>query len=178
MNERIKKIRKELELTQQEFASRIGTSQNVLANYEIGRRNPSASVINNICKTFSVNENWLRTGEGEPFIPINKEQQLTDWAESVFNQENGDFKRRFVTMLMNLNENEWKLIEAKAKELVGDSNANTLYGESATELISNQMTVKEAETAYIKSISEHARKKVLSPSNITGENGKRKSDAV
>ena len=81
-------------------------------------------------------------------------------------------------MLMNLNENEWKLIEAKSKELVGDSNANTLYGESATELISNQMTVKEAETAYIKSISEHARKKVLSPSNITGENGKRKSDAV
>lgn len=169
MNERIKKIRKELELTQQEFASRIGTSQNVLANYEIGRRNPSASVINNICKTFSVNENWLRTGEGEPFIPINKEQQLTDWAESVFNQENGDFKRRFVTMLMNLNENEWKLIEAKAKELVGDTTANALPEE---------ITVEEAEAAYIKSHSKNVRKTASPALNIIDGSAGRKNEAI
>ena len=75
MNERLKKIRKSLDLTQQEFSSQIGTTANVLTNYETGRRNPSASVINNICKTFNVNENWLRTGEGEMFknIPIEDE---------------------------------------------------------------------------------------------------------
>lgn len=68
MNERIKKLRKTLDLTQQKFADRIGSTQNVLANYETGRRNPSSSVINNICKTFNVNEKWLRTGEGEMFL--------------------------------------------------------------------------------------------------------------
>lgn len=67
MHDRIKKLRKALDLTQQEFASRIGTTANVLTNYETGRRNPSASVINNICKTFSVNEAWLRNGTGEMF---------------------------------------------------------------------------------------------------------------
>lgn len=67
MNTRIKKLRKELDLTQQKFADRIGTTANVLTNYETGRRNPSSSVINNICKTFGVNETWLRTGEGEMF---------------------------------------------------------------------------------------------------------------
>lgn len=67
MNARIKKLRKTLDLTQQEFAERIGSTQNVLANYEGGRRNPSSSVINNICKTFNVNEDWLRTGQGEMF---------------------------------------------------------------------------------------------------------------
>lgn len=60
-------MRKELELTQQKFADCIGTTANVLTNYETGRRNPSSSVINNICKTFNVNEEWLRTGEGEMF---------------------------------------------------------------------------------------------------------------
>ena len=65
---RIKKLRKALDLTQQEFASRIGTTANVLTNYETGRRNPSASVINNICKTFSVSEEWLRNGTGEMFM--------------------------------------------------------------------------------------------------------------
>ncbi len=68
MKERIRELRKSLKLTQQEFAERIGSTQNILANYEIGRRNPSSSVINNICKTFNVREEWLRDGEGEMFI--------------------------------------------------------------------------------------------------------------
>lgn len=65
MDERIRKLRKSLDLTQREFAERIGSTQNVLANYESGRRNPSSAVINNICKEFNVNEEWLRTGNGE-----------------------------------------------------------------------------------------------------------------
>ena len=68
MMNRIRKLRRELDLTQSEFASRIGTTANVLTNYETGRRNPSSSVINNICKTFNVNESWLRTGDGDMFV--------------------------------------------------------------------------------------------------------------
>lgn len=67
LGERIKKARKALDLTQQKFADQIGTTQNALTGYETGRRNPSSSVINNICKTFDVNEEWLRTGKGEMF---------------------------------------------------------------------------------------------------------------
>lgn len=58
-----------MDLTQQKFAERIGTTANVLTNYETGRRNPSSSVINNICKTFNVSEEWLRTGKGEMYRP-------------------------------------------------------------------------------------------------------------
>lgn len=67
MNERIKKVRKALDLTQQEFANRIGSVQNTITGYETGRRVPSGQVITLICKTFNVNETWLRTGEGEMF---------------------------------------------------------------------------------------------------------------
>lgn len=69
LGERIKKVRKDKDLTQQLFAERIGTTANVLTNYETGRRNPSSSVINNICKTFSVSEDWLRYGTGEMYLP-------------------------------------------------------------------------------------------------------------
>lgn len=68
MKDRLKQLRKELGLTQQQFAKKIGTTQNVVANYEIGRRNPSNSVINNMCKTFNVNEEWLRNGDGLMFM--------------------------------------------------------------------------------------------------------------
>ena len=69
MNERIKKLRKALGLTQHEFANRIGSVQNTITGYETGRRVPSNQVISLICREFNVNESWLRTGEGEMFVP-------------------------------------------------------------------------------------------------------------
>ena len=66
---RIKKIRKSLDLTQTEFAERIGSVQNTVTGYENGRRNPSAPVISLICREFHINEEWLRTGEGEMHAP-------------------------------------------------------------------------------------------------------------
>ena len=67
VGERIKKVRKAKSHTQQEFASIMGTTQNSIARYEIGKVAPSAAVIALICRTFNVNENWLRNGEGEMF---------------------------------------------------------------------------------------------------------------
>lgn len=69
MNTRIKKLRKALDLTQREFASRIGMKPNTVATYEMGRALPSSAAINNICKEFRVNEEWLRSGVGEMFQP-------------------------------------------------------------------------------------------------------------
>lgn len=66
---RLKRLRKELDLTQEAFASRIGSVQNTITGYESGRRNPSAPVISLICREFKVNEEWLRNGTGEMFVP-------------------------------------------------------------------------------------------------------------
>lgn len=68
MNERIKELRKKLDLTQQEFADRIGVKRNTVATYEGGRNEPVDAVTSLICKEFNVNENWLRTGSGTMFI--------------------------------------------------------------------------------------------------------------
>ena len=69
IGDRIKKVRRDLNMTQTEFANRIGSMQNTITRYETNSRNPSASVIALICKEFNVNEEWLRNGEGEMFNP-------------------------------------------------------------------------------------------------------------
>ncbi len=69
MNERIKEVRKMLRLTQSAFAGRVGVKQQTIAMLESGNSNPSEQLINGICREFRVNEAWLRTGEGEMFIP-------------------------------------------------------------------------------------------------------------
>lgn len=69
MKERIKKIRKELDLTQQEFADRLHIKRNTVASYETGKSNLSDGAISLVCREFNVNEEWLRNGEGEMFKP-------------------------------------------------------------------------------------------------------------
>lgn len=68
MHERIKQLRKELDLTQQRFADRIGIKRNTIATYESGRNEPIDAVVSLICKEFNVNEDWLRYGTGSMFV--------------------------------------------------------------------------------------------------------------
>ena len=70
MNERIKELRKILELNQTDFGNRIGIKQGSVAAYENGARTPIDAVIVSICREFNVNEDWLRTGEGEMFCKL------------------------------------------------------------------------------------------------------------
>lgn len=68
MNERIRELRKTLNLTQQEFADRLSLKRNTIATYEMGKAIPSDRTINDICNKYNVNENWLRDGVGEMFL--------------------------------------------------------------------------------------------------------------
>lgn len=65
IGERIKFIRKELGLTQEEFGIKIGVKGNTVTGYEKGIRRPSDAVISMICLIFQIDQTWLRTGEGD-----------------------------------------------------------------------------------------------------------------
>lgn len=68
IGDRIKTLRKALHLTQQKFGERIGLKQNSVALIEAGRETSDQTIFA-ICREFRVNEDWLRTGEGEMFVP-------------------------------------------------------------------------------------------------------------
>lgn len=122
MNERIRKLRRHLDLTQQEFADRLSVKRGAIANYEIGRNEPTDSVVSLICREFNVNEEWLRNGTGEMFIEMEKEDQLMEWAGRVLGSRSTSFKKNFVKMMMSLTEDEWELLERKARELMSYEN--------------------------------------------------------
>ena len=76
MNERITQVRKQAGLTQEKFAGRIGLTRNFVWMIEKGDRVPSDRTISDICREFRVSETWLRTGEGEMFLPVDEEEEL------------------------------------------------------------------------------------------------------
>lgn len=110
MNERIKELRNILNLTQQEFADKIGTGRGNIAGYETGKRSPSEAVISLICEKFNVNETWFRTGEGEMFIPRTRNQEITDFLGDLIIEE-GTFKKRLIEAMARLDEKDWEDIE-------------------------------------------------------------------
>ena len=76
INERIKKTRKQLKLSQDEFGKRLGVSRGVITNIEFNKTEPKSLFIDLLCREFNVNENWLRTGEGKMFVQLTENAQF------------------------------------------------------------------------------------------------------
>lgn len=100
MNERIKRIRHELGLTQTEFAKRIGLKQNSMALIESGKRNTSTRAILSICREYGVNENWLRTGDGEMFEQLTEQQQLMKYTGLLLKDKDSAIATAIQTLIV------------------------------------------------------------------------------
>lgn len=118
MKERIKEIRKKRNLTQQAFADRLRITRNNVAGYEAGTRNPSDAVISLICREFNVNEDWLRNGTGEIFIERTRDEEITEFIGSIQMTGEDSFKKRLISVLANLTEEQWELLADMAEKLV------------------------------------------------------------
>lgn len=121
MHERIKMLRKYLNLTQQAFAGRIGLKQNSIALIESGKRNISNQAILGICREFRVNEQWLRTGEGEMFVLVEEADAITAFIDDLLSDESARFKRRLIRVLSELSDREWSLLELRLRQITGNA---------------------------------------------------------
>lgn len=119
MGERVKILRKALGLTQEEFSERLKIKRNTIAKYETGRGDPIDAVVSLLCHEFNVNELWLRTGEGDMFHSLTRDEEIASFVGSLLSVENDSFKLRFISILSHLSEDEWDWLESKAKKLAG-----------------------------------------------------------
>ncbi|MCB5881057.1 helix-turn-helix domain-containing protein [Lachnospiraceae bacterium EP-SM-12S-S03] len=120
IGERIEILRKDLSMSRRAFGERLGVSESVIVNIEydrLKRPEQKESLYKLICKEFNVNEEWLRTGEGEMFVTLNRTQQIAQLTADLFKGEKDSFKERLLLALAKLDENEWKVLEKIAEDL-------------------------------------------------------------
>lgn len=120
IGERIEILRKDLSMSRRVFGEKLGVSESVIVNIEydrLKRPDQKESLYKLICKEFNVNEEWLRSGNGEMFIPLTRDQLITDFAADLI-MENDTFKKRLVEALAKLDENEWEVLEKLAESLI------------------------------------------------------------
>ena len=109
VGERVKEVRKENGLSQEEFAHKLGfDTRGAIANIELGRTEASDKLLSLISNLFGIREEWLRTGEGEMHLGEDaRSKKIEDFINSVVRDDDDTFKKRFLEMLAGLDPADW-----------------------------------------------------------------------
>ena len=120
MNERIRQLRKELGLTLEKFGEKIGVSRSAMGNIENGVRGVTDQMFKSICREFNVREEWLRTGEGEMFVQMNRDERVADIVKKALASDD-EFVINTFTALGQLTPAEWDLVKKFINTIKGDT---------------------------------------------------------
>ena len=118
MNKRIRFLREHFNLTQSDFGTKVGVKQTTVSAWESSRIVPNDSAILSICRTFGVREEWLRTGAEPMMVQRPKDDILTDFFNSVLDDQPDSIRRRFVAALSALTPEDWEAAAALMQKLV------------------------------------------------------------
>jgi transcriptional regulator with XRE-family HTH domain len=109
LNERLKSLRKVLNLSQEDFGKKVGVSNTAISKLEKAERNVTDQMILSICREFDVNEEWLRTGEGKMFLQIPVEDEYFKAATEI-SKSNDKLAMQAVIEYWKLDEDSKKLL--------------------------------------------------------------------
>lgn len=121
IGDRIKVLRKDMNVSRRIFGEMLGVSESVIVNIEydrLKRPDQKEPLYKLICEKFDVNEEWLRTGNGEIYIQRTRNEKITDFAADILKEEGESFRRRLVEALADLDIEEWELLEKIAEKAV------------------------------------------------------------
>ncbi len=113
INDRVKVLRKSLNLTQIEFGKKIAIAQGYLTNIENGYREVTDKIIKLICLEFKVNEEWLRSGIGDMY------EQKNEFSLDKYAKERGasDIDIEILKIYLNLDKDVRKKIVSDFKKI-------------------------------------------------------------
>ncbi len=115
LKDRVKELRKELRLSQKVFGEKIGLSESAISNIEKGRYNLTDSNKKLICSIWNVSAAWLNDGTGDMY---NEDPDAeVDYLIGKFMADNNLFRKKVITGMMKLTDDQWGYIEKFAREV-------------------------------------------------------------
>lgn len=118
ISSRISTVIKSSGLTKTAFSKKIGLSQPFVSQLASGDASPSDRTIVDICREFGVSEHWLRTGEGEMFVRLSREEEITKFAMSIVRNPDSEFQRQLLATMAKLEPAQWQLMEQMLDDLI------------------------------------------------------------
>ncbi len=93
INDRIAWCVKDSKLTKTAFSEKLNVSQAFISQLCSGAKMPSDRTIADICREFNISELWLRTGEGEPHIQRDEDEEFLEVMEQIHMSDDELIKR-------------------------------------------------------------------------------------
>lgn len=121
INKRMRAVRKALHLTQEEFAKPLGISFAAVSMTERELNNVSEQNIRAVVREYHVNEEWLRTGEGEMFASVLLTDDVAAFMGDIMKDED-NFRLRFISALAKLTPEQWDFVKQKILEIAVEIN--------------------------------------------------------
>lgn len=120
---RLKELRKTLGLSQEAFGSKLGVQKSAISKIEKGENGLKEQLIKLICVEFNVNESWLKTGEGQMFNELTREEAITEYIAGLVsdNSKDRDFEKRFFRAMASLNKEQWLVVQEIMDKMVEDN---------------------------------------------------------
>lgn len=113
-NERIKILRKRLDLTMEKFGERLGVTKTAISNIESGKRNVTDQMRKAICREFKVDYIWLTTGEsdkeGDDKMFFNEPESKAAILDAILHTES-DFARNVFDVFLRYTKEDWEALE-------------------------------------------------------------------
>jgi transcriptional regulator with XRE-family HTH domain len=131
--ERLKEIRACNNMSQSDFASSLGIGQSTLGMMEVGKRNITDRHIKTICSIFSVDEHWLRTGEGS--MHAETEVEIVDRLKAQYHMT--DNQGRLMDIFLSMDGEKREQVATAFFSLVGEASKQT-SSPSATDSVLSQ----------------------------------------
>lgn len=114
--ERIKELRKErLHMTLEQFGARIGVTKMTISRIENEVNAVTDQMFRSICREFNVREEWLRDGEGEPFLKMDDEDIIMECVGRIMSEDST--RRRVIAFLSKLPPDRWEELERLVHEM-------------------------------------------------------------
>ena len=117
INSRIAAVINASGLTKTAFSERLKVSQQHISRLAKDGT-PSDRTIVDICREFGVSEHWLRTGEGEMFVRLSREEEITKFLMTVIRDPDSEFQRQLLATMAKLEPAQWKLMEQMLDDLI------------------------------------------------------------
>lgn len=109
--ERVKEIRKSLNLTLEKFGEKLGVGKTAISKIEKSERSLTDQMFRSICREYSISEEWLRNGSGEMFVALTRREKIASFLGELMKEADDSYKVRFVEALADLDLEEWELLE-------------------------------------------------------------------
>lgn len=118
MKDRVKKVRKNVGMTQQDFAKALNVSKSTIESIEYGRREMSDRTLKDICRVFHISEKWLTTGEGEMIQAPSREAEIAEMTARMFNADDVDYRYQLMRVLNQVSDEDMATLYDLAKQWV------------------------------------------------------------